>query len=115
MPVDIQKKGDGSRERREANHISTERTREDARKTYTVLHNERIAPCPPTLDKHGEQARDATEGDSAQHHEMRWDERAIASNIRVSLNIPAGAFKKNDCSKQSSQSQDQAQCRDGSQ
>src|SRR2546425_1334693 len=114
MPVGIQGKGDGGRERREANHIGTEWTREDPRKTYAVLRNERIAPCPPTLDEHAEQAGDATQGDSAQHHEMRWDERAIASDIRVPLNIPAGTFQKNDGTKQSRQSQDQAQRRDGS-
>ena len=99
MPVGIQGKGDGGRERREAYNIGTERTREDLRKANAVLGNARIASCPPTLDEHGEQTGDATEGDSTQHHEMRRDERSIASDIRVPLNIPTCAFQKNDGAK----------------
>ncbi len=89
MPVGIQWKGNSGRECREANNIGT------------------------TLDEYSELAGDATQGDSAQHHDMRWDECSIASDKRVPLNIPAGAFKKNDGAKQSSQPQYQAQRRDG--
>src|SRR5947209_20494486 len=111
MPVGIQGKGDGGREGRVAHNVGTERTREDLRKTDAIRRHERIATCPDTLDEYGEQAGDATESHSAQHQEMRWDERAIASNIRMPLNIPTGAFKKNDGAKQSRQSQHQAQGR----
>src|SRR5215469_3483589 len=100
VPVSIQWEGDSSRKGREAYHIRTKWGREELCERNAVLGHARIAPCPPTLDQYVEQGRDATEGDSAQHHNMWWDECAIPSDKRVPLNIPARTFEKNDGAKQ---------------
>src|SRR5438270_9106409 len=108
MPIGIQRKGNCCVEGGVAHDIGSQWTGEQTRKGGKLLCHALGASYPDRLSNDDGHSRDAAERDPSQHHLMRENEGAIASNERVPLDIPTRSKERDERAEHSNKATDQA-------